>query len=77
MLTHDALCEVFARQDEIIYDVASKKNIRVIDASKKLTGRDELFANHIHLNDQGSQELATLVAAELAEVLRAREVAAR
>ena len=77
LLTHDALCEVFARQDEIIYDVASKKNIRVIDASKKLTGRDELFANHIHLNDQGSQELATLVAAELAEVLRAREVAAR
>lgn len=72
LLTHEALCQAFEMQDAIIYDVGRKKGVRVIDATKQVTGRDELFANHIHLNPDGSAQLAKLVAAELATVLRAR-----
>lgn len=73
LLTHDALCTAFEMQDKIIYDVAREKGVLVIDASRHLTGRDDLFANHIHLNREGSAQLAKLVADELALVLRERK----
>ena len=72
LLTHDALCDAFAREDKIIHDVAREKGALVMDATQQLTGRDDLFANHIHLNEKGSEELARVVADELANVLRGR-----
>lgn len=73
LLTHEGLCRAFEMQDAIIYDVGQKKGVRVMDVSKQVTGRDELFANHIHLNPAGSAQLAKLVAAELGGVLRERK----
>jgi len=70
LMTHDVLCDAFEKLDAIIHDVARRKDVRVIDASQQITGKDELFANHIHLNEQGSEALANVVAAEFAKILR-------
>jgi lysophospholipase L1-like esterase len=70
LLTHDALCEAFEREDEIIYDVGRRKGAVVMDAPRQLTGRDELFGDHIHLNEKGSEELSRVVETELARIMR-------
>jgi hypothetical protein len=70
LLTHEALCRAFTRQDEIIYEVAKAKGVQVINPSSLLNGKSDLFANHIHLNDQGSEVLGEFVAVELAHVLQ-------
>ena len=71
-LTHHALCKAFEKTDEIIYRVAKAKNVLVIDASKHLTGEDDLFRDHVHLTDRGAEELARLTAQEMAELLKER-----
>jgi hypothetical protein len=70
LMTHERLCEAFDTEDAIIRRVAEQKGERVIDPSEELTGKSELFANHIHLNPDGSARLARFVAGELADVLR-------
>ena len=72
LLTHEALCRAFARQDEIIHEVAKAKRVQVIDPSSLLNGKSDLFANHIHLNDKGSEVQGEFVAVELAHILQAR-----
>lgn len=75
LLTHDALCEAFDKTDEIIKDVAKKKGVFLIDASKQITGKDYAFEDHIHLTPQGSKELAEMTAQHLAELLNKRKMA--
>ena len=69
LLTHEILSEAFEKADEIIYSVAKAKDAHLIDASKYLTGRDELFIDHVHLSPVGSEELAKRVASELRQIL--------
>ena len=76
LLTHQALCGAFEKTDEIIYRIAKEKGVFPIDASKYLSGRDELFRDHTHLTDKGSEEIADLTAEYLAELLRERELKA-
>jgi hypothetical protein len=71
LLTHDALCTAFERQDKIIYDVGRQKNLHVIDATQQLSGRGEFFETSVHVNPTGSERLARLVADDLAKILRA------
>ena len=71
LLTHDALCTAFEKQDEIIYDVGRQKNLHVIDATQQLSGRGEFFETSVHVKPTGSERLARLVADDLAKILRA------
>ncbi len=43
LLSHDGLCKAFEREDEMIYDVGRRKGVVVIDAARRMTGKDELF----------------------------------
>jgi lysophospholipase L1-like esterase len=71
LLTHEALCNAFDRQDRVLYDVGREKSARVLDRpARELTGKGDLFANHIHVNPKGSARLAELVADELAPILQ-------
>jgi len=70
LLSHEGLCNAFQKEDEIIYDVGRRKGVVVIDASRQLTGRDEMFHDHIHLSEKGSQALSKAVAGELARIMR-------
>ena len=76
-LTHDALIDAFEKTDEIIIDVARRKGAAVIDASSEITGRDELFSDHAHTTDKGSEELAILTAQKFAELLNRSEATAK
>lgn len=62
LLTHQALSMAFEKTDEIIYEVAEEKNVPVIDASNSLSGRDDLFGDHVHLTSKGSEEVSNFVA---------------
>src|SRR5262249_7890168 len=48
LMTHERLCEAFEKQDAIIQRVAMQKGVHVIDPSQEVSGKGELFANHIH-----------------------------
>ncbi len=73
LLTHDALCRAFQRCDDIIRSVAKEKGAYLIDASVPLTGRDDLFADHVHFTEEGSKQAAQLVADHFISFLRSRE----
>jgi hypothetical protein len=73
LMTHEKLCDAFDAQDQIIRTVAREKGVRLIDPTREVTGRDELFANHIHLNAQGSARLAEVVAREFVPILQTNQ----
>jgi hypothetical protein len=68
-LTHDALYMAFARTDEIIYEVARAKQVDVIDTAELMSGKDELFVDHVHLSAEGSEVVARTAAQHLARLL--------
>ena len=68
-LTHGALLVAFEETDKIIKNVAASKSATLIDVSSHLSGRDEIFRDHVHLTSQGADELAQLVASRLIELL--------
>ena len=70
LFDHETLCRAFEDADEILKDVARRKDAPLLDASKALTGHREFFYDHAHTSDRGSQELAQLVAAELEHLIR-------
>ena len=74
-LEHDALVRTFERTDQIIYEVARAKDVQMIDASSPLTGREELWMDHVHSTDIGSEELAKLTARHISEILRNQDSA--
>lgn len=73
LLDHEGLLKAFAETDEIIREIASEKNVYLIDASKEMTGRNEFFLDHVHLNEKGSEQLAQIVATELGKILKERD----
>jgi hypothetical protein len=68
-LTHEALLAAFEKTDEIIKDIAAKKQIVLIDANKLLGAKDELFKDQVHTTEKGSEEVAKIVASSLVELL--------
>ncbi len=73
LLTHQALYEAFEETDKIIHKVAKQKGVFLIDASKYITGKDDLFIDQVHLTESGSEELANITAFEMAKLLRQKE----
>lgn len=71
-LTDEAWCEAFQKADEITTKTANEKNVYLIDSSKYLTGKEDLFVDHIHLSPLGSQKLAELVAEHFIKILQIR-----
>lgn len=56
--------------DKIIRSVAKEKNVYFIDAKKLLIEKNNiLFIDHVHLEDEGSKELATIVKNELKKLI--------
>jgi lysophospholipase L1-like esterase len=69
LLTHEALCDAFDATDEILREVSEEKNIPLLDASARFSGKDELFTDHIHLTPRGSTALAEFLAASMVPLL--------
>jgi hypothetical protein len=68
-LAHDELIRAFAACDTIVEQVAAEKGCHVIDMHTILSGRDELFADHIHFTLLGCQQAAQVVADGLTSIL--------
>lgn len=68
-LTHDALLDAFAACDTATDEVATEKDVQVIDLSAEFSGQPELFADQVHLTDEGSQAIAAAVADYMDDVL--------
>lgn len=73
LLTHEALCRAFQRCDDVIRSVAQEKGAYLIDASVQLTGREDLFVDHVHFTEEGSKQAAQLVAEHFITLLRSRD----
>jgi lysophospholipase L1-like esterase len=77
-LSHDALVRAFAACDSAIFRAAELEGVPVFDLSSKFSGREDLFADHLHTRMAGSQTVAKEAAAYLAERIREeRRVGAR
>ena len=68
-LTPAEVLRAFELCDRVIDEVAAKKGAAVIDMSGPLSGREEVFADHIHFSLTGSREAAQLVADGLQPIL--------
>ncbi len=68
-LSHDQLCEGFARMDRILEEVSREDDVVLVDASSELSGQVEYFVDHIHLSQDGSEAMARVLADGLAPVL--------
>ena len=60
-LNHNALNNAFNQCDSIIFDVSKKKNIKVLDLSKEMTGKAIFFKDHVHTTTVGSKKISTLI----------------
>jgi len=69
---HDVLVHAFEATERILAEVGRAKRVQVVDASAALSGRSELFADHVHLSPEGSAALASFVADALAPTLAVR-----
>jgi len=70
-LGHAALVEAFAATDRVLRRIAAEKSALLIDATASLNGDVRFFADHVHLSETGSAEVARLVAEALAPLLGA------
>ena len=60
---------------KIIKEVGIEKKAYVIDAHAELSGKRDLFADHVHTTEKGSQALAQMVADELIKIFKQKESA--
>lgn len=68
---HGKLVKAFKECNDIVRHVALSKGVSLLDLDQKLSGRPELFADHIHLTETGSKEISRVLAGFLAEKLHA------
>ena len=69
----ETLLTAYERIEQILRDVARDKDAILVDSSNGLNGRNEFFADRVHLTERGSSELARLVAQRIAGLLKKRE----
>lgn len=74
-LTHQGLCLGYQKCREVTREVAAAKQVPLIDAGAVMDGIDELFADHVHLSEKGSQMLAGMVGAELIKLIESKKSA--
>lgn len=70
--TPSVLCDALDRADAALFAVAKEKEVLLIDASSRMTGKGGFFMDHIHLSGDGSKKIAEIVADSLKGVLRRR-----
>jgi lysophospholipase L1-like esterase len=70
-LEHAALARARAAAEDAVRRVANAEQVALIDASARMSGRSRWFRDAVHLSDEGSAQLASLVARELAELVSA------
>lgn len=68
-LSHEAIVRAFAACDAAIYEVGKQTSAHVIDVSSALSGRSDLFSDHVHTTAKGSRAIAKLVGEQLALVM--------
>ena len=72
-MSPEVLVRAFEETDEIMISVAKSKNIPiVIDASKQMNGKGEYFTDHVHLNDEGSNQLSVIISEHLFQLIKGR-----
>jgi hypothetical protein len=59
-LSHEGLLRAFGDCDQAAYRVAADKKVKLLDL-RRLDGRGELFADHVHTSAAGSQAIASAV----------------
>jgi len=69
LLSHNALVNAFEESRQIIRLVAQEKEVELLDLARMLSGRSDLFKDHIHTTEKGSQEIAKAVARFVANQL--------
>jgi lysophospholipase L1-like esterase len=75
-LTEKALVEAYAAANGAVHDVAREKHAALIDAAAEMSGRSDYFRDGVHLSDDGSRALATLVGRQLEEMIEASKAVA-
>ena len=73
MLSHRGMVNAYSDVYKIQQEVAAEKDVLYIDPAKTMNGQLDYFRDHVHLNDQGSLEIARIVAAELRPILEASD----
>ena len=67
--SHEFIYQSFIAADHIIRSVAKEKNVSLIDASALMTGKKNLFFDHVHMNLLGSEQLAEIVAEHMVDLM--------
>ena len=65
-LTHQALYNAYEETYAILQSVAQRKHVEVWDLAKQFNGERELFVDHVHTTQLGSERIAKFVAGHLA-----------
>jgi hypothetical protein len=73
----ETLMTGYERIEQILRDVAREKNTVLLNSSSQLNGREEFFADRVHLTKRGSNELAGLVAQEMTRLLQSENRSSR
>ena len=68
-LDHDTLVRAFDSCTESMRTIAKKEDVLLLDVAASLSGRSELFRDHVHATAEGSRALARLTADFLAPLV--------
>jgi len=60
-LTHDALVRAYEQCNQIVRNVAKEKESKLIDIDIMLSGKGELFKDHVHHTPKGGEEVAKII----------------
>ena len=66
---HEALVRAFGECNDVIRSIAAAKDVAILDLAESLSGRRELFEDHVHTSQKGSAAIAEAVAVFLAKHL--------
>jgi lysophospholipase L1-like esterase len=73
-MNHQTLVKAFEKTDDIIRTVAKSKHTPIIDASKRMSGKDEFFTDHVHLSNKGSNQLAMIMSEYLFSLIKEQNI---
>lgn len=73
---HPTLVRAYALFNDAVRAVGRERGVPILDLDRALSGRKQLFADHVHTNAEGSRALADAAAAWLERALEAGSAAA-
>ncbi len=68
-MSPEVLCQAFDEAEGVVKDLAHQKNVPLVDSSLEMSGREQYFADHVHLTPLGSSTMAVFVADRLELIL--------